>query len=182
MSATCMSKQLPLTMRQPITDKESKELKQPPTPKRFPLPSSSPAQRHTRIHTRAYVPRPAMQFAPQSQEIKSHLYSWLLFKEEGWSVSCAHHSVQPQGPGDSLAPPSASITQHHCDGHKSSLRISQENKVPLFIPPSLLSFPPGCVEKVNSSAEREEEWREDTTLHGCLQNQQCPFAHNCAHI
>lgn len=82
-------------------------------------------------------------------------------------------TVQPWSPGDSLTPLSASITQRHCDEHKSCLRISQEKKVPLFIPNLSSHFLLAELKKKITSAWRQRRSGKRTGL--CtkrLQNQQ----------
>lgn len=95
-----------------------------------------------------------------------------VFMGTAWKkrVPCANHTVQPRGPGNSPTPLSASITPHHCDGHKNCLRISQEKKVPLSIPRSSPHFLLAVLKnEVNSGTEEERERREGRTLHEYLQ-------------
>lgn len=92
-------------------------------PRKFSIALRLPnTETHTPLHTHAHtlvcqVQRCSLRLrARKSNAVCIH---GPCLEEEGWSASCAHNSTQPRGPGDSLTPPSASITPHHCDGHKS---------------------------------------------------------------
>lgn len=115
-----------------------------------------------------------MQFAPlKPGNQKPFVFRGAVWRKRVGPFPVPTTACSPRVLATASHPLSASITPHHCDGHKGCLRISQEKKVPLFIPPSSPRFLRALLKnKVNSSAEKEEEQREDRTLHGHLQNQQ----------
>lgn len=104
-------------------------------------------------------------------------------EEEGWLLSCARNSAPPPGPGDSFTPLSASMGPWHYDGHKGSLRISQEEKVPLFIPDSSPHFLLAALkEKVKSSDENKGEQREQSSARMSPKPVAFVLSHLCEHL